>query len=407
MVEWLNPQPGWQVLDVAGGTGDIAFRIAEMARAAGRRGRRSPSATSMPTMLGEGVRRAEEKGESAIDWVVRRCREACRSRTRSFDAYTIAFGIRNVTHIDKALREARRVLKPGGRFLCLEFSKVEVPGLDTLYDAYSFKLLPKLGRLVAGDDESYRYLAESIRRFPPQAKFASMIERGGPGAGQGAQSDRRHRRHAFGLADLMDGDFQLLCVCGRPALRVDALLPDSRAGALRAAGRGARAPGARLARALERLGPAYIKLGQMLATRPDIVGDEVARGAGASAGPLAAFSRCRGARRDRRQSSASRWRRCSPAFGAPVAAASIAQVHRAMTTRQAADARGGQGAAPRHRERCSRRDLDALALFARAGRALLGGSAAAALDRAGGDAGGVGGAGTRSAHGSGGGLRTV
>ena len=93
----------------------------------------------------------------------------------SFDAYTIAFGIRNVTHIDQALREARRVLKPGGRFICLEFSKVEVPGLETLYDAYSFKLMPKMGGLVAGDAESYRYLAESIRRFPPQAEFARMI----------------------------------------------------------------------------------------------------------------------------------------------------------------------------------------------------------------------------------------
>ncbi|HEX2761436.1 MAG TPA: class I SAM-dependent methyltransferase, partial [Rhizomicrobium sp.] len=96
-----------------------------------------------------------------------------------FDSYTIAFGIRNVTHIDVALREARRVLKPGGRFLCLEFSKVEVPGLDTLYDAYSFKLLPKIGGWVAQDEESYRYLAESIRRFPPQAKFAAMIGEAG------------------------------------------------------------------------------------------------------------------------------------------------------------------------------------------------------------------------------------
>ena len=97
-------------------------------------------------------------------------------------------------------REARRVLKPGGRFLCLEFSKVEVPGLDTLYDAYSFKLLPKIGGLVAKDEESYRYLAESIRRFPPQAKFAAHDRRCRAGAGEGAQPVGRHRRHAFGLA---------------------------------------------------------------------------------------------------------------------------------------------------------------------------------------------------------------
>jgi demethylmenaquinone methyltransferase/2-methoxy-6-polyprenyl-1,4-benzoquinol methylase len=92
------------------------------------------------------------------------------------DAYTIAFGIRNVTHIDKALREAYRVLKPGGRFLCLEFSRVEAPGFDALYDAYSMNILPRLGQIVAGDAESYRYLAESIRRFPAQARFAKMIE---------------------------------------------------------------------------------------------------------------------------------------------------------------------------------------------------------------------------------------
>jgi len=177
MVEWLNPRPGWKVLDVAGGTGDIAFRIALMARSRG--GEAAVTVCDInQQMLGEGVRRAEEKGEGAIEW-------ACGNAERLpfsdsyFDAYTIAFGIRNVTHIDQALREARRVLRPGGRFLCLEFSKVEVPGLDTLYDAYSFKLLPKIGGYVAQDEESYRYLAESIRRFPSQAKFASMIREAG------------------------------------------------------------------------------------------------------------------------------------------------------------------------------------------------------------------------------------
>jgi demethylmenaquinone methyltransferase/2-methoxy-6-polyprenyl-1,4-benzoquinol methylase len=97
----------------------------------------------------------------------------------SVDAYTIAFGIRNVTHIDKALGEARRVLKPGGRFLCLEFSRVDAPVFDALYDAYSMNVLPRLGRMVAGDAEAYRYLAESIRRFPPQAKFAKLIQKAG------------------------------------------------------------------------------------------------------------------------------------------------------------------------------------------------------------------------------------
>ena len=182
MVEWLNPQPGWRCLDVAGGTGDIAFRIARMA--ASRGGAAAPKNIEVTVcdinadMLGEGMRRAREKGEGAIEWVCGNA-ESLPFPDAHFDAYTIAFGIRNVTHIDTALCEARRVLKPGGRFLCLEFSKVEVPGLDKLYDAYSFKLLPKIGRVVAKDEDSYRYLAESIRRFPPQAKFAAMIEEAG------------------------------------------------------------------------------------------------------------------------------------------------------------------------------------------------------------------------------------
>ena len=178
MVEWLNPRPGWAVLDVAGGTGDIAFRIVEMART--RKNRRGGDDAAVTVcdinsdMLGEGRRRAEEKGETAIEWVCGNA-ESLPFPDATFDAYTIAFGIRNVTHVERALAEARRVLKPGGRFLCLEFSKVEVPGLDTLYNAYSFKLLPRIGGLVAKDEASYRYLAESIRRFPAQARFARMI----------------------------------------------------------------------------------------------------------------------------------------------------------------------------------------------------------------------------------------
>jgi demethylmenaquinone methyltransferase/2-methoxy-6-polyprenyl-1,4-benzoquinol methylase len=180
MVEWLNPQPGWKSIDVAGGTGDIAFRIVELAR--NRGGEASVTVCDInEKMVGEGKRRADAKGEAAITWTVGDA-EALPVPDASFDSYTIAFGIRNVTHIEKALAEARRVLKPGGRFLCLEFSQVDVPGLDTLYDAYSFKLLPQLGSWVAGDAESYRYLAESIRRFPSREKFAQMI--GAAGLGQ-------------------------------------------------------------------------------------------------------------------------------------------------------------------------------------------------------------------------------
>ncbi|HWA90720.1 MAG TPA: bifunctional demethylmenaquinone methyltransferase/2-methoxy-6-polyprenyl-1,4-benzoquinol methylase UbiE [Rhizomicrobium sp.] len=174
-VEWLNPQPGWRTIDVAGGTGDIAFRIAAMARARG--GDAAITVCDINAdMLREGVRRAQ--GDAALTWV---CGDAEKLPVPdgTFDAYTIAFGIRNVTHIDRALAEARRVLKPGGRFLCLEFSRVEAPGLDTLYDAYSMNVLPRLGQMVAGDAEAYRYLAESIRRFPPQKEFARMIEAAG------------------------------------------------------------------------------------------------------------------------------------------------------------------------------------------------------------------------------------
>ncbi|MGH6871633.1 MAG: bifunctional demethylmenaquinone methyltransferase/2-methoxy-6-polyprenyl-1,4-benzoquinol methylase UbiE [Rhizomicrobium sp.] len=177
MVEWLNPQPGWRVLDVAGGTGDIAFRIADTARKRG--GEAAITVCDINAdMLVEGVRRAEEKGETAIHWICGDA-ESLPVPDASMDAYTIAFGIRNVTHIDRALAEARRVLKPGGRFLCLEFSRVEAPGLYELYERFSFSVLPKLGEWVAKDAESYRYLAESIRRFPPQAKFAKMIEKAG------------------------------------------------------------------------------------------------------------------------------------------------------------------------------------------------------------------------------------
>jgi demethylmenaquinone methyltransferase/2-methoxy-6-polyprenyl-1,4-benzoquinol methylase len=176
-VEWLDPRPGRAYLDVAGGTGDIAFRIAGMARKRG--GEAGITVCDINAdMLGEGVRRAGSKGEHAIAWV---CGDAEKLPVpdASMDAYTIAFGIRNVTHIRTALEEARRVLKPGGRFLCLEFSRVEGPGLDALYDIYSMKVLPRLGRMVAGDAEAYRYLAESIRRFPPQNAFAKMIENAG------------------------------------------------------------------------------------------------------------------------------------------------------------------------------------------------------------------------------------
>jgi demethylmenaquinone methyltransferase/2-methoxy-6-polyprenyl-1,4-benzoquinol methylase len=176
-VDWLNPQPGMRVLDVAGGTGDIAVRIAKRAKARGGDAE-IVICDINAAMLNEGLKRTDILGAGAIRWVCGNA-ESLPMPDASMDAYTIAFGIRNVTHIDRALAEARRVLRPGGRFLCLEFSKVEAPVLDALYDRYSFDVLPRLGKMVADDADAYRYLAESIRKFPPQKPFARMIEKAG------------------------------------------------------------------------------------------------------------------------------------------------------------------------------------------------------------------------------------
>jgi demethylmenaquinone methyltransferase / 2-methoxy-6-polyprenyl-1,4-benzoquinol methylase len=163
----------YALLDVAGGTGDIARKALEAAGS----GTRVVICDISAEMMEAGRRRAESLGDRLS--FVQGNGECLPFADRSFDAFTIAFGIRNVTHIDKALAEAFRVLKPGGRFLCLEFSSVEMPLLDTLYDAYSFNAIPALGALVAGDAASYRYLVESIRRFPDQKTFMRLIETAG------------------------------------------------------------------------------------------------------------------------------------------------------------------------------------------------------------------------------------
>jgi demethylmenaquinone methyltransferase/2-methoxy-6-polyprenyl-1,4-benzoquinol methylase len=161
-------------LDVAGGTGDVAFRILD----AGGPQTRVTVLDINGDMLAVGRERAGRRYGDRIDFVEANA-EALPLAANSYDAYTIAFGIRNVPRIDRALAEAHRVLKPGGHFLCLEFSKVDMPGLDALYDAYSFHVIPRLGGMVTGDAESYRYLVESIRRFPPPAAFARLIEEAG------------------------------------------------------------------------------------------------------------------------------------------------------------------------------------------------------------------------------------
>ncbi|HEX2134607.1 MAG TPA: bifunctional demethylmenaquinone methyltransferase/2-methoxy-6-polyprenyl-1,4-benzoquinol methylase UbiE [Microvirga sp.] len=161
-------------LDVAGGTGDVAFRVLD----AGGPETHVTVLDINGAMLEVGRERAGSRYQGRIEFVQANA-EALPFAQKSFDGYTIAFGIRNVPRIDAALSEAYRVLKTGGHFLCLEFSKVDVPGLDALYDAYSFNVIPRLGELVARDAESYRYLVESIRRFPTPAAFAGMIEQAG------------------------------------------------------------------------------------------------------------------------------------------------------------------------------------------------------------------------------------
>lgn len=172
----LRPRHGETVLDLAGGTGDIARRI--LARARGDA--RVVLCDINEAMVAAGRDRLIDRGiVRGIDWVVGDA-EALPFPSARFDAVTIAFGIRNITRIDRALVEIRRVLKPGGRFFCLEFSTVRPP-LQPAYDLYSFQVLPRLGAVVAGDEAAYRYLAESIRRFPDQAAFAEMIRAAGFG----------------------------------------------------------------------------------------------------------------------------------------------------------------------------------------------------------------------------------
>ena len=178
-VEWLSPpkRPGYKALDVAGGTGDIAFRILEASD--GNAGVTVLDINS--SMLEVGQDRANKKGIADRLTFVEANAEDLPFPDNSFNAYTIAFGIRNVPRIDKALSEAYRVLKPGGRFMCLEFSEVDLPLLDKVYDAWSFNAIPAIGKAVTGDGESYKYLVESIRKFPNQENFAAMIRTAGFG----------------------------------------------------------------------------------------------------------------------------------------------------------------------------------------------------------------------------------
>lgn len=170
-VRRVKPRQGEDILDMAGGTGDIAFRMVDS-------GAHITVADINADMLAAGVERAVARGETRLVWSEQNA-EQLNFPDQHFDAYTIAFGIRNVTHIDRALAEAYRTLKYGGRFFCMEFSQTRWPGFDKIYENYSHRLLPKVGKLIAGDEASYRYLAESIARFPPMEKFEAMIKNAG------------------------------------------------------------------------------------------------------------------------------------------------------------------------------------------------------------------------------------
>jgi demethylmenaquinone methyltransferase / 2-methoxy-6-polyprenyl-1,4-benzoquinol methylase len=173
-MDWLAPRDGQRLLDVAGGTGDVAFRFLG----------RAPGATATvldmtESMLIEGQKRAEAAQlADKLTWIVGDAM-ALPFPDNTFDRYTISFGIRNVTRIPQALSEAFRVLRPGGRLVVLEFSQLPNDGLQKLYDLYSFNVIPRMGQLIAGDRDSYQYLVESIRRFPDQDTFATMIRDAG------------------------------------------------------------------------------------------------------------------------------------------------------------------------------------------------------------------------------------
>lgn len=193
MMDWLAPRNGQRLLDVAGGTGDIAFRFLK----------RAPEANAVvldmtADMLENGRIRAEASElESRLDWIVGDAMQLPFA-DNSFDVYTISFGIRNVTRIPDALSEAYRVLRPGGRLMVLEFSQLPNPAMQWAYDKYSFNVIPPMGQAIAGDRDSYQYLIESIRKFPNQETFAAMIRDAGFG-------QVKYRNFSFGIAALHSG----------------------------------------------------------------------------------------------------------------------------------------------------------------------------------------------------------
>ena len=193
MMDWLAPRPGQKLLDVAGGTGDISFKFLSRASYG-----RATVLDITENMLIAGRKRAEaDKMQNSMDWVVGDAM-ALPFADNSFDVYTTSFGIRNVTRPQEALNEAFRVLRPGGRLMVLEFNQIPVPLVQKAYDIYSFNVIPWMGKLIANDRESYQYLVESIRKFPDQETFLSMVQEAG-------FENTNYRNLSLGIATLHSG----------------------------------------------------------------------------------------------------------------------------------------------------------------------------------------------------------
>jgi len=194
MMDWLAPRPDQHLLDVAGGTGDVAFRFLSRAGSTAR----ATVLDMTASMLEEGRKRAEaEQLSERLEWIAGDAM-ALPFEANTFDVYTISFGIRNVTRIPDALSEAYRVLKPGGRLMVLEFSQLPNPAMQKAYDLYSFNVIPTMGKIIANDRDSYQYLVESIRKFPDQETFASMIREAG-------FDQVKYRNLTMGIAALHSG----------------------------------------------------------------------------------------------------------------------------------------------------------------------------------------------------------
>ena len=193
MMDWLAPRPGQKLLDVAGGTGDISFRFLKRAGSG-----HSTVLDLTESMLVAGRQRAEaDDMADSLDWVVGDAMKLP-FPDNTFDVYTISFGIRNVTRPQEALNEAYRVLRPGGRLMVLEFSQLPNPMMQKAYDLYSFNVIPRMGQLIANDRDSYQYLVESIRKFPDQDTFLSMVRKAG-------FENAKYRNLSLGIAALHSG----------------------------------------------------------------------------------------------------------------------------------------------------------------------------------------------------------